>query len=123
MNQSEHLDRILAKCRANLALAEKRTPGKWREGALTKHSDCEQIHWPVFWEDNGTAGHISKHADANFIATCAGSAEAGWRSTIAAIEDYKTERGYCEDEGDMDSVRAYDHKLSVICDLWPEELL
>jgi len=37
MTTDKHLDAIVAKCRTNLALAEKRTPGKWSvtDGVVT----------------------------------------------------------------------------------------
>ena len=75
---NERLDAILAHCRACLALSEKRTQGKWE-------TDVKARHPAIFTEEGDFIGvDLEKH-NASFIAACAGAAEAGWRSTIAAI--------------------------------------
>jgi hypothetical protein len=77
MTTNEHLERIKQKCRANLALAEKRTPGEWclsRNGSAT-YAGTDQVCY---------CGNYP--ADAAYIAACAGDAEAGWNATIVAIE-------------------------------------
>lgn len=83
MRTTEHLVLIVAFCRRNIALAEKRTPGKWTyDGVAVKMpggvgcvammaTDC---------------GDYILEPDAAFIAACAGAAEAGWRATIATVE-------------------------------------
>lgn len=72
MTTTEKLQRIRARCVKLLALAEKRTPGKWfyyLEPRLPITGECDV-----------------RPDDAAYIAACAGAAEAGWRATIAAID-------------------------------------
>ena len=103
MNTAEHLTKIVAKCHKLLALSEKRTPGKWA-------TDGQQI------EGNGQGVARSgwttcREGNADYIAACAGRAEAGWRSTIAAIEF-------------LHGTRLYNGQLAAeILAAWPEELL
>ena len=94
MKTQEHLDKIVAKCRTNLALAKKRTPGEW--GVLNSL-------WTARSED-----------DADYIAACAGAAEAGWRATIATIEGLREMA-----IGDQYSTNM----TAAIIGAWPEELL
>lgn len=92
--ETEKPNLILAKCRENLALAEKRTPGKWvithREPGHSSRAPRNitgplgSAFQPGVMRTCIAAPH--RNDDADFIAACAGSAEAGWRSTIAAIE-------------------------------------
>jgi hypothetical protein len=86
MTTTEHLQLIKSECERLLAIAEKRTQGNWtwgmryiaspqdsREIAMIPHGlPCTHGHE---WTDN-----------ASYIAACSGRAEAGWRSTIAAID-------------------------------------
>jgi len=89
MNTTEHLELILAYCRRCLAIAEKRSAvykapptlnrrdyemGRFKRGGGCISIDREQFH-----------GMLCD--DAEFIATCAGASEAGWRATIAAVDD------------------------------------
>ena len=112
MTTEEHLDRIKSRCRELLALAEKRTPGKWQadpeEGVYNASIRCG-VSEP--WTGNCVAS-VLKESDAAFIAACAGSAEAGWKTTIAAIEILN---------GMSPQVR--DAMESAILAAWPEELL
>lgn len=84
MTTTEHLQRIRARCVELLAIAEKRTPGEWKQGDDNHESiiikGTGEHCYPLRW-NNGQGPD-----DARFIASCAGSAEAGWRSTIAAID-------------------------------------
>jgi hypothetical protein len=100
MNTREHLQKIKAKCQELLAIAEKRTQGQW-----------SQDHLYVDTDDNDNlikaAGNINNAA---FIASCAGAAEAGWKATIAAIDDIF--------QNHDDDLLAKD-----IIAAWPEELL
>ena len=85
MTTIEHLQRIKSRCQELLATAETRTPGRWRhnEGrrmqlsALTMHQD------PVLHGDE----YLLSGPDGDFIASCAGPAEAGWRATIAICDE------------------------------------
>jgi len=136
MNTEEHLNRIVAKCRELLAIAERRTPGKWHVG--TNGCDPESGGEPAFpgvHNDSGlphggdfvcdTLGDSDTcKANAAFIANCAGPAEAGWRATIAAIEGFRT-GSYCySTTADALAAQAFcKEQLEQIIAAWPEELL
>lgn len=95
--QLEHLRAIDAHLTALLDLAAKRTPGEWKlsshntpigetgdyEGVIqVEATECRQSD-PVlceFWNPDD-----DEEANFHFIASCAGNAEAGWRSTKASI--------------------------------------
>lgn len=94
MNDIERLQAIRAWCVNALEnIASKRTPGEWMKTNLADiFTDTEDAR-------RGVAGnHIADcdpsnektceaaSADARFIASCAGPAEAGWMATIAAID-------------------------------------
>ncbi len=78
MNTTEKLNAIADKCRANLALAAKRTPGNW----IAEDNWVGKDHSAI-----ATTCHYAHDADAAYIAACAGAAEAGWRTTLAAIAE------------------------------------
>ena len=84
MKHDEKLQRIKVECQRLLALAEKRTPGKWVSEYSTNHKNggirAAFDHVFLF------RGSYIDSEDADYIAACAGAAEAGWRATIAAIE-------------------------------------
>jgi hypothetical protein len=90
------LEKIKAKCRANLALAEKRTPGRWvfsqdyGDGRTQVVHTDEDEPWFLVEETHG-APHPKRNAA--FIAACAGAAEAGWKATIAAIDSIQSPQG------------------------------
>ena len=83
----QQLDAIAAQCKANLTLADKWTPGKWYITCMGRCSSydfsvpevCQLLPELVHWTDQ-------QRANGDYIAACAGAAESGWRSTIAAIE-------------------------------------
>lgn len=74
MTTDEHLDAIVARCTELLAIAEKRTRGEWT------NDEWNMIRAEGYW-----IGQLRLRPDNDFIAACAGTAEAGWRATIAAI--------------------------------------
>jgi hypothetical protein len=102
----EHLKRIRARCVELLALAEKRSHGKWVASGA--------------WVDQAVGECITvvdlTDSDALFIASCAGAAEAGWKATIAAI-DALLELGTWFKSPTLDELQ------SKIIAAWPEELL
>jgi hypothetical protein len=54
-------------------------------------------------------------SNAQFIAECgSGAAEAGWRSTIAAIDGFMSEESWSF---------AIEESINKICAAWPTELL
>jgi hypothetical protein len=119
MTTQEHLNKILAKCRELLALAEKRTPGKWdraKSGGLKGDVRCESGQWIALtsFVGNSDRGGLP-HQESN--AACAGAAEAGWRSTIAAIE-------FFSEQASRPGLNAMAWGgLAAILAAWPEELL
>jgi hypothetical protein len=89
MTTTETLNAIAAKCRANLSLAEKRTPGEWkRAGELATHITCRfsRNRGNLICDLPDTSGGDQYAPNAAFIAACAGAAEAGWRTTLLAID-------------------------------------
>jgi hypothetical protein len=118
MNTQEHLNRIKSKCQELLAIAENRTAGKWitdsARGVMSEVTGWMPICYP--FGDKET-----ELKDATFIASCAGAAEAGWRATIAAIDELTALNDesclYDGHEG------QHTHRLSKLIAAWPEELL
>jgi len=130
MNTIEYLNKIKAKCEELLAGAEKRTQGKWihQEGrrmclhGSSVHSD------PVLYGDEYELAGV----DGDFIASCAGPAEAGWRSTIAAIDGLLlfevVNLSPCNGGSCMVATNADDalerlrfNAINAIISAWPEE--
>jgi hypothetical protein len=74
--QLDHLRAIDAHLDVLLALAAKRTPGRWLPGSDTV--------WAKDEEDERVCNDCGGW-DPDFIAACAGRAEAGWRATKASI--------------------------------------
>jgi len=108
MTTTEHLTLIETHLKKLLAIAEKRQPISWYE---SNFSTCLV-------------------EDGRFFAACAGNAEAGWKSTLAAIEGLQklslrasgdipddvaqTIDGYADDADEL---------LAEIIAAWPIELL
>lgn len=103
MTNTEHLQRIRARCVELLAIAEKRKEGKW----IARDDDV------INKKGDYIAACFSNYDGRNsaFIAYCAGSAEAGWRATIAAID------GLLATDG------ANYKCVDAIIAAWPEDLL
>jgi len=133
MTTQEHLEKIVTKCRELLAIAEKRTPGKWESGPTSQPTQgllvrgCDRY---AKWR----ASTQMPIEDAAFIAACAGAAEAGWRSTIAAIEglllimaDDKVAAKQLSNHFGVDDSLPPEYTpsktLDAIIAAWPEELL
>lgn len=150
MTREEHLNKIAAKCRELLAVAEKRSPGKWKNtkgkhGTIIRRA-TEKVGEP---QDVCRVWNCSRlDGNATFIASCAEAAEAGWRATIAAIEQarqviacYEAARieglneRLCESQYEPGTLRdLVERRLSYgeteainlldsIIAAWPEELL
>jgi len=153
MSRDEHLDKIVAKCRELLAIAEGRTPGPWHwvNPSNDNPIDFTQFDERLVESARGTtigeaslrsvretrspfgdytlpvflaeSEEISK-PNAAFIAACAGPAEAGWLATIAAIEGL---RGIAEVAWDGNEVHPCgmdaSQVLKTIIAAWPEEML
>jgi len=123
MTTTEHLEKIKAKCLANLALAENRTQGTWewkagKEIEYDPYIDLMCGYKVVLGpRHDGNFGSqlISTPSDRTYIAACAGAAESGWKSTIAAIETAQL----------LESVNSdiTNAIVDAIIAAWPEELL
>jgi len=86
MNTKEHLNKIVEKCRSNLLLAEKRTPGRWEASDNVCVSEKTDGYYFVTCDSRRST--MSQDAsNAAFIASCAGPAEAGWRATISICDE------------------------------------
>ena len=137
MNTQEHLQRIKSKCEQLLELAEKRTPGKWMGTNLADvFTDTEDAA-------NGVAGHHiadcdpscdktveTARSDRNFVVSCAGPAEAGWRATIAAIDGLLPLSQSPNVDTSCEALEAFEQDASCVRDVlsaiiaaWPIELL
>lgn len=81
--QLDHLKRIDAHLDKLLEIAAKRTEGRWD---IEPHRswDKDFTVGPVII-DYDDVDHDEQDANATFIASCAGNAEAGWMATRAAI--------------------------------------
>jgi len=84
MTTIERFQAIKAECQRLLALAEKRTHGRWTLSAGCIKAGAATVANPPRMTDVLPPGGIG---DAEFIAACAGPSEAGWKATIAAIDD------------------------------------
>jgi len=102
MNDNEHLTIIESHLKNLLALAEKRTQGKWIcDGYNVKQPHGRQIadvgphHTPP--SEYPRSCKVQDEANGAFIAACAGNAEAGWKSTLAAIGHLREieSQGFC----------------------------
>ena len=89
MNTEEKLKRIKARCQELLALAEKRTPGAWTvsEFSATLVDTKKGGHGIAGTRAENEVTEQDEEHNAAYIAACAGAAEAGWRATIAAIDE------------------------------------
>lgn len=100
--QLEHLKLIDAHLERQLSIAAKRTPGEWlpdsEEGLVTFVSHESELGFDItpiaevsLWanidepDESYAKGQQEAVANATFIASCAGNAEAGWRAIRAAI--------------------------------------
>jgi len=119
----EKLQKIKAKCQELLELGKERTQGAWWD---IETRDREQIIRTGNPTHTGTdICEVYSH-DAEFIASCVGPAEAGWRSTIAAIEGWTVILNNAENEarGFKEDLRGLARaNLFVIAAAWPDELL
>ena len=134
MTTNEHLDKIVAKCKKLLTTAERRTPGGWTHwpthwaggNNTTQYDSKNSCPWisseqtPTFEVARINPKNIyinsEPMANASFIASCAGAAEAGWRATIAAIE-------YIQNNECPTNRFETQKGLEQIIAAWPEELL
>lgn len=123
MTTDEHLDMIVKRCTELLAIAEKRTPGGWCNDPLGTQCigdistvDATPIAQAQSRQPLRTPSPDHERiANSVFIASCAGSAEAGWKATISAIETAKYFRAA--------NPLTCEQILNDILAAWPIELL
>ena len=130
MNTQEHLQKIKAKCQKLLAIAEKRTVGKWHIFEVDHKYpgiEADEDSIVIYGLKNDGAGVRTGIKDAAFIASCAGSAEAGWRATIAAIDDtLNVDQALSEEVQKITTqmmITANGRMVEQIIAAWPQELL
>ena len=130
MTTTEKLQLVRVRCVELLAIAEKRTPGKWEQKPEELHRDYIRIRGTRLGgrfkvcNVNGSTGNNESYereaketrANANFIASCAGPAEAGWRSTIAAID-------FILNNPPIRGLYRWNDMAVQIAAAWPDELL
>ena len=114
MTPQEHLQKIKNKCEQLLAIAAKRTPGRWWEDHPSVFSDGNSF---IYTDEN------TPKPDSTFIASCAGPAEAGWRATIAAIDSALHYKERFQGTGDHCGQECARGSIESIIATWPEELL
>lgn len=125
MTPTEKLERIKAKCEQLLAIAEKRTNGKWHHdsGERCSHWVSSHLSTVCVIPTDSIYCAADTSQNASFIAACAGPAEAGWRATIAVIDWINSDHGipdlYSQDCVDEAVTRLTKSILAA----WPEELL
>lgn len=118
MTISDHLVKIKEKCEKLLENASKRTPGEWypAQGSVGVSPATEKgfVIADVY---------LSGIENSNFIALCAKYAEAGWRSTIAAIDKALECESWDGMLHEMYLRQDAEEVLKSIIAAWPEELL
>lgn len=117
MTTTEHLAKIRARCVELLEIASNRTPGTWS----VANGNCELVVLAPggSWKGSNVICDVPK-ADALFIASCAGPAEAGWRATVIAIDALENGTGSLwTEETNSFSKSVIDSLIAA----WPEEIL
>ena len=126
MNREEHLQRIVAKCRELLAIAEKPLLARVQKcGCIVCKCDSETSCYGCGAKNCGNHA-LGQIPEPVYKPHCAGPAEAGWKATIAAIEINQIRAAWiapCKafPHGAPDNVSA--STLNAIIAAWPEELL
>ena len=131
MNTQEKLEAIKAKCHELLALAEKRTQGKWQtnksrwDGTWNVSGNDTVCDMAYLREDDHARIEYDKdEPNAAYIAACAGSAEAGWRATKEECEDLLPILRSSENMNEVDALTSYARGRAIsLCVAWQEEQL
>ena len=130
-SQLEHLRLLKAHLESLLETASKRTSGRWESkngGELLRNINSgDQVICTVAMRRG--SGNLP------FIASCAGNAEAGWKSTLVAVDDwlslYNSTEGYADGAPDASTHDRLCNEVSSICRInlghilaeWPIETL
>lgn len=83
-DQLNHLNLIDARLDKLLALAVKRTAGEWRKEASRAYCADDEVTYNVVGPPSDYM-YLEEEGDADFIAACAGNAEAGWVATKGMV--------------------------------------
>jgi hypothetical protein len=125
MTTTEHLEKIKAKCVELLALAEKRTPGKWKLGHMPRDiygTDGLPVASTAYPHTTQPRDQRIGMADAAYIAACAGAAEAGWRAIAEESDGLISILTLREVSGESVQGYAFRRAKQLIA-AWREELL
>lgn len=137
--QLDHLRLIDAHLEHLLNIAAKRTPGHWDHGygnALVVHKKTDYTlastlastsSGEVVVEDCPIIPWQEQVANSEYIASCAGNAEAGWRATRAAIADwlslYNSTEGYADGAQDATAHDKMCNEVASICRINMQHIL
>ena len=118
MSTQEHLQLIIAHCKKNLELAEKRTPGKWEKSQSTV------TNLPLMtYGGHSLANTVYSGDNAAFIAACSQFAEAGWKVTIAAIKSKQEAHDFFRISGLPGQRQRIENDMQQIIESFPIESL
>lgn len=121
MTNIEKLIAIRAKCVELLEIASKRTPGVWiRSSKFATHIICKasKNHGNLVCDCADSTPDLSQHGpDANFIASCAGAAEAACQTTIVAIDSYLFQKRNNQG-GALSDYNAREKEVNAILTAW-----
>lgn len=125
-SQLDHLNRIKTHLENLLANAEKRTPGEWFSD-ISEYSTAvileHDLGRPIVTMNPIAVMDKNKGHDAAFIASCAGNAEAGWRSALAAITAAQRYIERSQSIGDHCGIECANGVINSILTAWPIEKL
>jgi hypothetical protein len=124
--QLDHLKLIDAHLERLIGIASKRTPGEWE---LTYEGGNGGASFPRIIDPGDCAASAAEVSieDAFFIAACAGNAEAGWRATRVAINDwlclYNATEGYADGAPDASTHDKLCNEIASICRISLQHIL
>lgn len=124
--QIDHLKLIDAHLERLIGIASKRTPGEWE---LTYEGGNGGASFPRIIDPGDFAASAAEVSieDAFFIAACAGNAEAGWRATRVAINDwlclYNATEGYADGAPDASTHDKLCNEIASICRISLQHIL
>jgi len=129
---TEHIALLKAHLNKLLEIAEKRTPGEWRvESRYTNDQSAACISAginregdePDSYAINSIREGCLSRENADFVTSCAGNAERGWRSTPDHLYECDEQLNYAEVNFDADNIRHWRGRIEKILAEWPIETL
>lgn len=117
--QVKHLKLVVSYLDKKLAIADKRTPGRWMIGAgrYLIGYDADMIEIAGFAKDDDW--EVEQRANKQFIVSCAGDAESGWRIVKKTI-DYILHMERNLDRNTVDGQAIYANLQVMAADLLAE---